>query len=328
MKTRLTLIASILLTIACSPPKTNEQEQHKQESETIAPSLSAEEIVETDDRELVFGYDGMKTAIYITRTDTSVVLSAIKNGDEKPEEKVIDQAEYSYMHVEKQSARILEIDGVKYVYFAYHSAPMGKMILESHACFVLVCLSNLNFYKLVYEGRYTQKSDGIKGDFLDNFELDKAPKMKTKLLELSEKSTLIYHQSEEEKNPYSHLNYDEKWNEDNGADFAYAMGYSEGIDEILSTYYHTDLFKFYGTDPDTMVQNEQFVVQTSFRGYVLAYDKQKELYFPVFIESCTGFCDKELALSDHNILTITYEGEVHSFTIDMNEIIFDETIGD
>ncbi len=69
------------------------------------------------------------------------------------------------------------------------------------------------------------------------------------------------------------------------------------------------------------VENDNYEIQSVFRGNLIGFDKKKKKYFPILIESCSGFCNKEVEFLDATKIKITYEDDTTS-ELDLSKIIF------
>ena len=139
--------------------------------------------------------------------------------------------------------------------------------------------------------------------------------------QFNSKSKLIFQATKEEKKADHFKNYEEKWEKDNRTDNHYGAGYGIIPESLQSTYYKDKLFNLDGSDIDTIIENENYIVGTYFRGNLLGYDKNKKLYFPIIVESCAHSCKKEIIFLDEKTVQIAYEDD-EKFEIKLDEIIF------
>lgn len=231
-------------------------------------------------------------------------------------------SEYKLVAIDKNHTLKKTIQGKDYFLFSVKEIPMGNGYQGKYLSFFIVNISNLKFYRLQYSGENTLRSgdDFIDGKFTENKVLDANPIFKNELYQFAEKSKLIYKPTEEEKDIFYYTNFEHKWYKDNypgGAEIFYP-------EIVRSTYYTEDLFKFNGNyDKDQVIENANFKIVTYFRNNIIGYDKNKELYFPITVESCATGCEKDIKFVSENEIEISYGiGGQESDTIDLHKIKF------
>ena len=204
----------------------------------------------------------------------------------------------------------------------------GQAITEKTINFILLDITTLEHYTLVYEGISSIRCyECIDGYYHPAPLLDKKPGLKAMLFEYANKSKWVYQPATQaEKDARHFINYEQKWNEDNGEDNHLANGHSGISEPIYSTYYKDDIFKITATHASVRdsIENEYFKILSYFRGNILGFDKQKRLYFPVYIESCITGCDKKIKFISPQTIEILYDeysgNEV--YTVELNKIRF------
>ncbi len=245
---------------------------------------------------------------------------------------LIAENDWSYLSIDESSVRETDMEGIPFLYLSASESAMGSAVIDHSVNFYFINLQTLEFYKLVYTGRSSFKcEDCIDGYFEDSEELQQLPFIAERLKELSRTSKLIYQRTSKDDDPYYHMNYETKWNKDNKSDNAFAYGHAEVCLPIHSTYYTKNLFELNRTKEHSM-ENDRYKISTYFRGNVIGYDKQKELYFPIFIESCAVMCDKTVEFITENSIRLIYSEESHeedyTYDILLDDIIFDQQTGD
>ena len=255
--------------------------------------------------------------------DTLNVLIAEQYRFEDGKEKLILQKEifetdWSYLRIDSANLKIEKVNGREFLFIASNVSYMGKAIQEQEVNFLMLNINNPNeHYRLEYVGYPTDLcASCIKGTFVEN----KAPVYYRTLKRFADGSPYIYHPTAAEKNAEHYKNYREKWQKDNGVDSAFGAGFIGEMDEVFSTCYQENLFEINGGSEST-IENGRFLLMSYFRGDLIAYDKLKKLYFPVIVESCTHFCNKEIEFVDDYTIKITYE-DLDSWELNLDEIIF------
>lgn len=261
---------------------------------------------------------------FLSDTLNTLMIARIKeeNGKLKLENRqVIDQSEWSYLTIDSSSIQQVKLNSKNYLYLSYRVAQQGKVVQEQIVNFALIELVSLNHYTLTFVGFNTFKCDDCLEGTLLKIE-PAAPLHVTKFLkERAAVSKEIYHPSAAEKNPYHFLNYQDKWDDDNGVDFSYGAGHGDPEDPIKSTYYRTNLFDLNAGSLTDSLETDQYIIRGYFRGNIIAFDKAKQRYFPIIVEGCVHFCNKEIELNG-NKLKLTYE-DSENYTIDLSKMIFD-----
>ncbi|WP_326983363.1 hypothetical protein VUJ46_02100 [Chryseobacterium sp. MYb264] len=232
--------------------------------------------------------------------------------------------EWSYFSIDSASISSHQLNDAHYLLLSAHTENMGKAIPDQMVQFWAINKNNTDDYaELMYSGYPTSSCDEcIKGDFTEDQKIKNNKPIRSLLYQLAKESKLIYHPTLSEKNPNNYKNYQEKWAKDNGQETHFGAGNIGELDRIYSTYYKEDLFSILGT-PENSIENDRYIIGTYFRGDLLAYDKKKKLYFPVIVESCAHFCNKNIELVTEHTLKITYEDD-SSYEIDLSKIIFNK----
>lgn len=265
-----------------------------------------------------------RSPYFLSDTLNTLMIARIKedNGKLKLENsKEVDRSEWSYLIIDSSSIEQVELNAKNYLYLSYRVAQQGKIVQEQIVNFTLIELPSLNHYTLPFVGLNTFKCDDCLEGTLLKIEPDAPPHVTKFLKEKAAISKKIYHPSAAEKSPYHFLNYEDKWDEDNGADFSYGAGHGDPEDPIKSTYYKTNLFDLNKGSLTDSLETDQYIIRSYFRGNIIAFDKAKQLYFPVIVEGCVHFCNKEIELNG-NKLKLTYEDN-ENYTIDLGKMIFD-----
>lgn len=248
---------------------------------------------------------------------------SVKNNQFKKIKEIdLEKAEWAYLTIDSTNFKHLDIDKKSYFLLSSETSFMGNAVTEQNANFYAININNITEnYNLSYTGTYTPYCEScIRGDFDENKTLNSKPKIKNALHLLANASSFIYHPSKEEKNISHYKNYLEKWAKDNTTENTYGAGYVIVPDIIHSTYYKENLFNITKATTE-FTENENYKIQSNFRGSLIAYDKKKQLYFLIIAETCTLSCNKEVIFTNPNSIKITY-GDGESYEIDLTKIIF------
>lgn len=226
---------------------------------------------------------------------------------------------WDYLHID--SANIYT--KMPFLFISATSEFQGTAVPGTNVFFWMVNTENVSEnYKLLYSGYTSPVCKGcIKGDFEENKSLKNNPKIRNALYEFAGKSKLIFHPSKSEKSTANYKNFEEKWAADNHAETHWGAGYEGEMDEVISTYYKENLFEISG-GTETRIENERYVIASYFRGNLIGYDKMKQRYFPIIVESCADFCNKEVEFVNDHTIRITYE-DGNPWNLDLSKIKFD-----
>lgn len=216
--------------------------------------------------------------------------------------------DWTYLKIDSTNLYQIKINNKSYLYYSTYTEFMGTAAIDRDVYFNLLDLQSLQLHTLRYNGRNGKLcEDCIDGDFVPNPKLDNVPDIKLALLKASEKSPFIYHPTEKERNIYYYLNYEKKWDADNKADNHMSHGAGTISDTIYSTYYKESLFDLDENSDDARIENDRYIVITFTNSNILAYDKIKKKYFPVYIESCVAFCNKKISFINEHTIRVEYE---------------------
>lgn len=265
-------------------------------------------------------------------SDTLNVLNvgryAFENNRYQLKKKVeLRSTEWSYLTIDSASVTKKNLGNQDYLFLTIKPAFMGKAIPIQLVEFYMINLDDISDnISLVYSGYPNQYCDNcIKGEFSDFEKPDKNKKIWKEFQQYAKNSNLIYQPTKEEKSPFHYKNFERKWENDNQVDHHYGAGFAGYDEPQKSTYYKEKLFELDGSNADEIVENKNYIIATFFRGNLLGYDKNKKLYFPILVESCSHFCNKNLSFKDEYILEITYESD-EKYEIDLRKIIFSQKI--
>lgn len=232
--------------------------------------------------------------------------------------------EYTYTDIFEESFLEKKVKDDNYLLFSLKESFKGTAITGRDVSFFILNLKSLDFYTLVYRGEPTLRcKDCIDGDFEENKSLDRKAHLKKILRDYASNSKHIYFPNGEEKDINFYKNYVQKWYKDNNVNNVLANGHAYRPDIVYSTYYKKNIIKFTGNYGSNFIENDHFKIVNFTNGNLLAYDKKKHLYFPVFVESCVQGCNKEISFLDENTIKIGYNFfDEESFTINIDEIKF------
>lgn len=231
--------------------------------------------------------------------------------------------EWSYLQIDSASLKKEIIDQDEFLFLTLLPSTMGRAIPGETVFFYLLNLNNIDdHHSLSYSGYYDQYcNDCIKGEFSPAETFPKNKKAWQQFRKYAEKSKFISQAKGDEKKLAYYKNYEQKWETDNQTDNHYGAGFGGVPDQLYSTYYKEDLLEINGHRVDESIENDRYIIGTFFRGNLVGFDKKKNRYFPLIVESCAHSCNKALSFVDGKTLRITYEaGE--EFDIDLDQIIF------
>ncbi|KQS93035.1 hypothetical protein [Chryseobacterium sp. Leaf394] len=234
----------------------------------------------------------------------------------------LEKAEWSYLEIDSTNIKTRKTGKKNYLFLTHQVSNTGKAMRVISVNFSMINLDNIvDNFSLQYFGYPSDYCNGcIRGNFGENSKLKSSAFAKTVLHQYARTSKFIYHPSDEEKNITHYKNFGEKWEKDNATDNNFGAGYAIIPDIIYSTYYDENLFKLTSASEE-FVENENYKVQSVFRGNLVGFDKKKRKYFPIIVESCSHFCNKNIEFVDAQKLKITYEDD-QSFEINLNKIVF------
>ncbi|GAB6007542.1 hypothetical protein [Dysgonomonas reticulitermitis] len=243
---------------------------------------------------------------------------------------LILENEWAYLTIDSSSFEQVTVLDQPYLYFSTTEGFMGQAIIERNVNFHLLDMNTLEHYRLLYAGEPSFKcEDCIEGRFVITDQLRSTPEILDKLKEMSKTSKFIYQRGAKDDDIYYYLNYEEKWGRDNKSHNRYAAGYGDIVTPIRSTYYQADLFTLNKGSENSVIENGKYLFRSYFRGNIIGYNKDKKLYFPLYIENCVLGCDKDIEFVDENTLRITRsESDEEAYSISMKDILFDSTVGD
>lgn len=234
--------------------------------------------------------------------------------------------EFQYVHVDAKNFVKKTINNKNYLLMSVLETPMGNGDIERYVNFMMIDTKSLKSYTLQYNGTESLRCDEcIDGEFIKNKQLESNPEIKNVLNQYANTSKWIYVPKGEEKELSHYKNYVQKWNTDNNTENNLANGNSSFPEVLNSTYYKENLFEFTGDySENEFIENNKYIIVSYFRSNIIAYDKNKKLYFPVFAESCVTGCNKEIKFISENTIEVLYteysghKGE----TINLDEIKF------
>lgn len=243
---------------------------------------------------------------------------------------LILENEWAYLTIDSSSFEQVTVLDQPYLYFSTSEGFMGQAIIERNVNFHLINMNTLEHYRLLYAGEPSFKcEDCIEGSFVITDELRSTPDILSKLKDLSKSSKFIYQRGTKDDDIYYYLNYEEKWDRDNKSHNRYGAGYGNIVTPIRSTLYKTDLFALNKGSENSVIENKRYILRSYFRGNIIGYDKDKKLYFPLYIENCVLGCNKDIEFVDENTLKITRsESDEETYRISLKDIIFDSKTGD
>lgn len=231
--------------------------------------------------------------------------------------------EFTYTKIDKKSFQKTTISNKEYILLSVNETVMGTAVTDESVAFIMLDIKTLHVYKLEYTGEPSLRSnEAIDGKFIENESLNSNPEIKKTLYQFAHKSKLVFHNLEDENH---YTNYVEKWESDNNVSNHLANGSSGIPDVIYSTYYKDNLFSYTGNyDKEESIENNNFKIVSYFRGNIIAFDKHKKLYFPIYTEACVTGCDKKIRFVSENSIEVKYTeySPYPTSIINLDEIIF------
>ena len=264
---------------------------------------------------------------YFLDGDTNAVVAQFLSGKNLKTDTILTN-EFTYTEIDSSSLTNQKINGKAFQLLTIKETFKGQAITSRTINFIVIDPTTKNHYTLQYQGEPSLRCEVcIDGAFLENKALESVPEIKTMLYAYARKSKWIYRtETAAEKNPRHMKNYELKWDQDNKADNHLANGHSGIPDTIYSTYYKEDLMKFteQKNGEPVSIEDNRFLVSSYFRGNLLGFDKQKKLFFPIFIESCITGCNKTIRFISSGRIEVIYDEDSRKevYTIDLNAIKF------
>ncbi|MFD3408829.1 hypothetical protein SKC37_09195 [Aquirufa sp. HETE-83D] len=232
-------------------------------------------------------------------------------------EKEIISLEFEMISFEK-NFEIIELDNKAYLYFIYSTGPVGNAISYVDYNFSLVSLKDLTISELVYQEL------GDESDFINIEDFKDKPTVLKYLEERAAKSEFIKKPSGVELDVNNPVNFEKKWKIDNANISTVWEGNTAINNNIKVTYYPENIFPDEKNSSFSKIENETYLIISMFRNDVLGYDKVKKKYFPIWVESCSHGCNKEIEFIDNNKLKITYsESQNETIIVDLKTMDFE-----
>ncbi|MBF4515823.1 hypothetical protein IRZ71_05690 [Flavobacterium sp. ANB] len=307
--------------------KENIQQNTEENSDEIVKPITLFSISNPDNNEIIkiSGSEASDDNNFLLAGDKiAVIVSKFKKNKEGLELIQTDtllKREYSHVKIHRQHFLRKKIKNIDYFLFATKESPMGNGDVSLYLRFIMLNMNTLKFYTLEYIGENSLRSgEFVDGTFSENETLEHNMIIKKELYEFANQSKWIYKPTEKEKDINYYTNFEHKWYKDNypgGSEIFYPT-------IVRSTYYSENLFQFNGDyDDDQVIENADFKIVSYFRNNIIGYDKNKELYFPITVESCTMGCDKEIEFVSEHEIKISYETDrQEADIIDLNKIKF------
>ncbi|MDM1062503.1 hypothetical protein HXZ62_08000 [Empedobacter falsenii] len=251
-------------------------------------------------------------------SDTAIVLK-IESISSSNKRKLVDllHLDWTYLTIDSANINVKTFQNKPFLFFSAKTDYMGRAVNIKSVYFWMINTKNIKEnYKLTYTGYLSPICDEcIKGDF----EKNNLPKeIENSLLDFVKTSSLIFQKTNKKEDTYK--DYEDKWQMDNNLDGHFGAGNLEPLHKIYSTYYKENLFKIGGSS-STKIENDDYIINSYFRGNLIGYDKNKKVYFPILVESCSYSCDKKIEFVNSNTIKIEYEDSIE-YEIDLSKIIF------
>lgn len=276
---------------------------------------------------LVSKDSGSANKLFIASPDLSLrIYKKVLNGWIVEAEHPILKEEFYYCELAKDF-ELASIEGEDYLYFVYSLTSMGNATTYTELHFSLFSLKDHKQTVLLYGGDPVYNSKGeflsVKGEYINVAQLTS----KTALLDFIQKkissSPLVYNYSEEDLDMCRAKNYRQRLAMDNEDIAAITKQMKKSQAKMIITYYDESIFPVNESEISNTIENDDFKVVALFRNDVLAYDKNKKKYFPVWVEECTHGCDKNISFNDKQELEIAYtETEADKIIVDLSTMTY------
>lgn len=227
---------------------------------------------------------------------------------------------------------IATIGNKPYLYFFYCLSPMGNAISFVDLNFSLFSLMDFQLTTLNYGGDpvYDNKDNlqQIKGEFTNLDKLNGKPELLSYLEGKASKSKLVYRAKNKDLEINSSDNYEKKWQVDNSSIKTVWDVKDNTFEEPLrTTYYDKNIFPTKRGQIFGNIENSKYKVVALFRNNIVGYDKTKKKYFPIWIESCSHGCNKEISFANETTLKIVYsESRDEIITVDLAKMTYKITL--
>ncbi|MEO8515345.1 MAG: hypothetical protein ABI426_01305 [Flavobacterium sp.] len=345
---KIIILVFILSTIVFSSCKNDEKalepEVKTQNAEPVVSENKSENKIATDKLTTLYsetnqdGAETVKISAYKSSDNDKFFLGGDKafiiaskykkkgNSLKLVQQDTLISSEFSYVNIDSKSLVKKKVGNTDYLMLSIFVTPQGNAEIERYVTFIMLDINSFKFYALGYTGVDSIRCDEcIDGEFQKNKDLESNPEIQKELYQFAYKSKWVYNPTEEEKDPNYYKNYEQKWIADNNSDNRLASGSSSLPDVIYSTYYKDNIIRFTGEySEDEVIENSDYKIVTFFRGNILGYDKKKQLYFPIFIESCVIGCNKTIEFLSKNTIEIvnSEDSGEKAKTINLEEIKF------
>jgi len=215
-----------------------------------------------------------------------------------------------------------------YLYFLYESSPMGNAVSYTNLNFSLFSLIDFQLTILDYGGEPVYDSNGnsqhIKGDFTNIDKLSSTPDLLKFLENKASKSSIVYRATNKDLEMNNAINYEKKWQVDNSKIKSVWSTKENTNEEALKiTYYSKSIFPTEQNYISGSIENSKFKIVSLFRNNILGYDKIKKKYFPLWVESCSHGCNKDVTFINDTTLRITYsEANEEMIIVDLTNMTY------
>jgi hypothetical protein len=194
--------------------------------------------------------------------------------------------EFSYVKL-VGNPKAVSVAGRNYIFFVVKDNPMGNGAGNLGTLhFSLYEPVKHTITALEFSGEDTDR-DQVKGNFLNVDEIQSKNQTLLAFLEAeAAASPLIYRATPQDLDLDAAQNFEQRWTVDNDFDLNDDIG-----ERVLNLrMYSENLFRLARGSVNTDVQSDHYRVVTYFRGSVIAFDKRKQVYFPVLVDRCAHIC--------------------------------------
>lgn len=120
------------------------------------------------------------------------------------------------------------------------------------------------------------------------------------------------------------MDYEKKWINEN-TDIQTVWNSKENVlnKKLNISYYNNSIFPENKDFISDSLENENYKIVALFRNNVLAFDKAKKMFFPIWVENCGHGCDKTLSFINETTLCMTYsESQNEKITVDLSNMSY------
>lgn len=248
------------------------------------------------------------------------VLSKFANTWRVESEKEIINLEFETISFDGFDFEVAIIDNRAYLYFVYVTGPVGNAVSYANYNFTLVSLSDFTISELVYQELHLSDER----DFINLEDFKDKPIILKYLEERAAKSKFVYKPTKEDLDMDNPKNYEKRWEIDNPNISTIWDGNSAINNTLKVTYYTKNIIPKEMPSIFSKKENKKYIIFALFRSDILGYDKLKKKYFPIWVESCSHGCNKDIEFIGNDKLKIIYsESQGETIVVDLLSMNFE-----